>query len=268
MFFWFQAAEEDGSFSKQRCHWLGNECEMAAVNSKSRTSLRMHNYIREKGRELVMSASVPSSPKLSNIPKSLQRSSSANALDNDEQSKSFSLFMNQGTSSENLKVDIPFEAHSFEDKGVLNSEYPIPTSPSRRKSAPPQPNFSIDEMEKTESSDESVPQSNHKEPNGEPKPLKEEVQVQAQVVSKAPQTPSKPKRTPSSSDVKLVVPPSPSRVQAPIELLDADNINSKKSRHFYFQAQLHFLSCLTSISAQLKKYTFRTKAEYNILISI
>ena len=44
MYFWYQAAVEDGIFARQKCHDLWNECEMAAVNSKSRSYLRLNSY--------------------------------------------------------------------------------------------------------------------------------------------------------------------------------------------------------------------------------
>ena len=76
--------------------------------------------------------------------------------------------------------------------------------------------------------------------------------------------PPSPHKKNSSSIVKLPAPPSPSRMR--IELLDADNINSKKSRHYYFQAELQFLAMLSTISTTLKKEGFRTKIELSILI--
>ena len=49
MFFWFQAGVEDGMFPRARCNQLWNECEMAAVNSKSRSAIRVSTYLRKHG---------------------------------------------------------------------------------------------------------------------------------------------------------------------------------------------------------------------------
>jgi len=43
-YFWFQAAVEDNCFARQRCEELWQECEMATVNSKSRSSVRLSRF--------------------------------------------------------------------------------------------------------------------------------------------------------------------------------------------------------------------------------
>lgn len=264
MFFWLQAAEEDGTFAKQRCNHLWHECEMAAVNSKSRLSLRNASFLKASGTVLRATSSVINSPNLNRKdPHHIVLSSSMPMLAKYQSYETLA----KSNSSEVLSSPKPPTSNSSSSNGDLIAALDLKEVPIINSSSSEALPASV-VVNNPEIHVESLPFSptrHRRAPSvGDIIESEKDSAVRANRVHvRSPSTgmivPASPKNR--SNTIKLVIPPSPARIR--IEHLDADNINSKKSRHYYFQAELHFLALLSSISTTLKRHGFRTKIELN-----
>eukprot|EP01114_Cavostelium_apophysatum_P015173 TRINITY_DN4081_c0_g1_i3.p1 TRINITY_DN4081_c0_g1~~TRINITY_DN4081_c0_g1_i3.p1 ORF type:complete len:746 (+),score=197.65 TRINITY_DN4081_c0_g1_i3:183-2420(+) len=349
MFFWFQAAEEDGSFLKKRCNDLWHECEMAAVNSRSRVSLRMMDYKRNlsvtKSQPLsvsqavnMQSISTANSPidrtyehppmrysaslndltSLSASGRSRPPNITPTASDEAENSQSEEVLIVQSEEAQNghkpskeeetrvAVYDHTTGTSSYNTPGVTLVVTPATASEAMTVETIVESATEVvaeaavvieavgEQLSLAESQDAPVsPVKRFRSPSVGSPPLQitsnlttDGAVVETFVVAspshrrdrghvRSPSTggsvPASPRQKQHDrqmaqlanrmSQVKLVVPPSPGKMN--IELLEADNIHSKKSRHYYFQAELQFLALLSGISTSLKRYGFRTKLELN-----
>lgn len=238
---------------------------MAAVNQKSRSSLRVHDYAKHAKKEENNNLEVKSSMQRSNSSPSLQNLIPSASVSNESNGTSHNDSISQSWEPPTAMQRLGERRKS--DYGESRTLSPATSNGSieenepaarRRNSSVVPPFLHV----LTEEEESGLSKSENTTPT---KPGKDEVHETSTMEAPHANTePIKRNQTPEDSpaipQIKLIVPPSPTR----IELLDADNINSKKSRHVYFQAELHFLSCLTNISSTLKKYSFKTKSEYSM----
>lgn len=137
MYFWYQAAVEDGIFTRQKCHDLWNECEMAAVNSKSRSYLKLNSYPSNHP----LSGTPTQSQSISNFPSEISRSSSNDSIE--ENSKSHSAHRSRSMSdiTETIVPDSPTPEHTNNNDNHINihASHSDDDIASERRSSSPTP---------------------------------------------------------------------------------------------------------------------------------